>query len=483
MTDGSTNGQAVTAPAFTGSSIDAVANALGTLLARFDGWQNVMTGLGVEGKDTRSAALPLMRELSPQSIEALYEHSGLFACMVDAVPAHGTRRWIRLTINKPDGTADEELVRKTMKRAKELHARFKLFDASRIARLRGGSVIVPLINDGRRPDQPLNILGVRAFTGLEVFSRDEIEPLADMDRTTRQYENPRQYRFVTGGPRDIIDASRLFRFRGIQTTEYRDTQRLGWGLPIAERVWDAVRMFENATEYHEAMFKDIVQGVLTVEGLADMLASDDGNETLIKRLRLMMLVASAFNAVLLDKDEKYERRTLNMSGASDAMRPLMVNASAQSRIPVSILFGQEAGGLSTKDSTGETMWNDNIAEWQENEPTDFLDWLFTLIFADQSGPTKGVIPESWSVEWLPLKEPTDKEEADTEHVRVQDDIALVSENIITPMEARSRMLNDPRCRYELDSSLDVGDKLMRELEPEPEPAPAPGAKPAPRAQP
>jgi phage-related protein (TIGR01555 family) len=455
----------MTSTKFTGESLEALAESLTSVFARMDGWSNVFSGLGIEGKDIGQSSTPKTRELPRGVLETEYEQSGIFARIIDAVPDNGTRRWIRLTVKKSDGTKDTDTARAIMDAMEELGARETFHEVWRVERLEGGSAALPMANDGKKPSEPIDLNRLVSVDGIEILSRWEINPQANMEYSTRAYEYPKAYEVLTGAENNIIDASRVWRFRGIRTTELRDTARMGWGLPVGQRVWDAVRQVETAFQYNEAVFKDLVQGVLTIKGLADMLAADDGNKTLVSRLRLMMLVASAFNAVLLDTDEQYERRTMSLTGLNDGFKPLMAHIAGASGIPLSIIFGQEPSGLSTDDQSGRRMFYDMVASEQRRKLLRPINGLIDLLVHAKKGPTRGVVPASWQVDFLPLEEPTDKQRAETDWLQAQADEKRIQDGVITPQEARRGLLSDPTCRYQLDDMADAEGQQVDQQEP------------------
>lgn len=432
-------------------------------LARHDGWQNIVTNLGIDGKDQRlNAAYRKRRKLINEiEIEDMYQEDPIFARIVDAIPEHATRRWIKIEGSLSGEKVDDSFGRSVLDALSALDAQSQCYELMRLDRLMGGAVMILGVDDNQDPAKPLNMKQIRSVKHLNVLSRFEIFPQGrDNNPMSPNYRQPEYYTFsgvAIGANTNIqrIHYSRVIRLTGIQTTLRSYNMREGWGLPVIERVYDTVRQFGTIYDYTESLFKDLIQGVMTIPGLDDMIASDSGNQLLIKRMQLINLAASAFNMVLLNDNEKYERRVTSFGGIAEVMIRMMDKLCAVAEMPLSILFGQAPTGLSTDDKGGRTTFYDMIANHQRRLLRNPLARIIACVLAAKDGPTKGVMPAKWSFDFLPLTEPTEQETAATELVRVTADEKLIQNAVITPEEARTRLAADPRNPYLLDIDAEV----------------------------
>lgn len=437
---------------------EIIANAMSDM--RQDGWQNVLTNIGVDGKDWRQATKFKRREyLDQNTIESMYEQDAIFARIIDSVPNHATRRWI--SVQAQDGPEDFQA--SVLDHLKKLNARKQFHELLRLERLDGGAAMVIGADDGLPMSEPLNKATIKAVRYLNVVTRYEIFP-GEMDRdpTSPNFREPKYYDFAGGAQTSSrkdnrIHWSRVIRAKGIQVSMRQDASRGGWGLPEAERVWEALRQYGSVYGYTEALFKDLVQGVMTIKGLAEILAHDDSK--IIDRLTLMSLAASAFNAVLLDEGESYERRTIQLGGIPEIMVKTMDKLSAVSEIPVSILFGQAPTGFSVDDSASRTTFYDSIRAKQDDKLRPGLERVIEALLWSKTGPTQGVVPSSWSMEFEPLESPSEQEQATTRKLEADTDVVLIQSGILTEEEARTRLEGDPSSPYRLEPLPEDGEAV------------------------
>lgn len=432
---------------------------------RMDAWENALTQLGIDGRDhTRSTTYSRRCEIGDEQRWALYEEDAIFSHIVDVVPEHATRRGITIQGQGSDGQIDDDFGRSTLDAMDELDWQTVFYEALRLDRLDGGSVILIGADDGQDPSMPINFDRIKSVNYLNALTRYDIFPGPRVDDPkSPEFRQPAYYSFtpgsVIGG--DVVHPSRVIRFSGINASYRSSLNRDGWGLSIAPRIYDAARRWGTIYAYVEALFKDLVQGVYTIKGLAEMLSADDGTQKVMRRLRTMSMTSSAFNAVVLDggsgngDEEKYERRSLSVTGFSDLVLRCMDQLSAVSQIPLSILFGQSPSGLSTDDKSGRTAFYDAIANKQRRLMRPPLMRVIEALVASKKGPTKGKTPDQWDFSFLPLEEPSDKEDADARAVKASTDKIYHEIGVVTPEEIRGALANDPHSPYMIDLSVDI----------------------------
>ncbi len=441
---------------------------------RTDGWQNIATSLGIEGLDHRlEGKWSAHAEASSTELDQLYEQNAYFARIIDAIPFHATRRWIKVT---PTG---EDVDRSTAQAfgteahdfLDSLKARERFGEWLKFERLYGGAVMLPGFDDGQSLDKPLNPEAIKAVTHITVVSKEEVAGLEwDDDPASPTYGQARMIQFL--GSTQRIHISRVFMRHGIVASRRRLRERGGWGASIRERVWDQLRRFGTLFDYIEGLFKDMTQGVITIPGLDQILATEQGEDLIKTRIRLMNYSASVFNAVVINEGETYEKRQITFSGLAEATLRAMDELAGAAEMPQTILFGQSPGGLSTDDKSGMRNFYDSVANVQR---VAFDDPLSAIIDgAMSSGQLKSA--ESYKIEYLPLEEPSDTEVSQTENTRAKTDETLILNDVIKPLEARRRVRNDPKSPYTLDDDEEITNE--RE-DPNTPPEDMPGSAPRP----
>lgn len=468
---------------------------------RTDAWQNLATSLGVEGKDHRlSSKFKRGREIPRQEYEAMYIEDPIFARIVDAVPEHGTRRWIKVTaVDKKDedgGTeVENDFSQDVMDALEDLDAQQKFFELWRLARLDGGAAMVLAADDGQDPEEPLDLSRVKTLSALNVVTRFEIFPTdIDEDITSPTFRQPLFYGFtgkasarsaaleqapkssreqfasgqrtapglahLTGSQR--IHHSRVIRMRGIILSESLDRTQgtalledFNWGTPIIQRVFDDLRQYNTIFSHVEAGFKDMSQGVFGMKNLAELLAVSDSNEKLIKRMTLIGLAASTFNMVLFDPDfESYEKRSAQFSGIDNVLKRFMEKLGGAAEIPLTKLFGMTPAGLSTDDAAGERTFNSSISTKQRRKLRNPINRVVEILLNAKEGPTGGIVPEQWRVQFVPLDEPNETEDSQRRKVDAETDALHLLNGTLELHEVRTRVRNDPDSPYTLDARVD-----------------------------
>lgn len=138
-----------------------------TFVARLDGWLNLITGLGVRGKDKRVSSEAYWNRHDELFFEHLYASDGLATRIVNLLPEEACRKsWSYSGVGKDQSQA-------YLKRLKALNSREKLVEAWKQARKYGGAAILYLSRGSSRMDEPM--LESEEVTGLQVLGRFELQ--------------------------------------------------------------------------------------------------------------------------------------------------------------------------------------------------------------------------------------------------------------------------------------------------------------------
>ena len=509
MTDGNGTSTEYFNPGISIEDLDKSEKAIFDMVHQ-DMWQNIATNLGVQNKDHRiSARYVTGRAISQQEYDAMYREDPTFAKIVDGIPEHGTRKWIKVTAQVDEGdegsdSVDSDFSADVLDALEDLNAQQQVFELWKLARLDGGSAMLIGADDGQTPDKPLDVERIKTVSHLNVVSRHEIFP-SDLieDITSPDFRKPEFYMFTgraglntTVGKQEVgtivrstpmagtirskaledlgaqrIHHTRVIRMRGIVVAEAQGrsahTDREGatdtqfWGTPIVQRVYDDLRQYNSIFSHVEAGFKDLAQGIMGIKNLPELLATVKGNELLMKRMALIALAASSFNMVLFDPDkESYEKRPGGFAGVDKVLLRFMEKLSSAAEIPMTKLFGMAPAGLSTDDESAEKTFNASIANKQKLKLRDPLNRIVEALLNADDGPTDGNVPEKWKVSFIPLDEPNEGEQATTAKTWAETDGLHLLNGTLDEVETRSRLKNDPDQPYTLRAERD---QAMEEL--------------------
>jgi uncharacterized protein len=475
--------------------------------ARADDWANVFTGLGVSGRDKRLAATAIVRDLTWQQSEALYEGDDIAAKIIDDPAREMVRKWIDVNVadgkgkgKSGKGKAIAEGVAKELDR---LAMQGKVFDALRWERAFGGSAIIPLLDDGTTDQSlPVREEAIKGIRGLLVLDCSELHPQKFYDKPTDpKFGEVETYTITQWGSGTAsrvgvrVHETRVLKFPGVQVSKRHAARKNGWGDSVFVRVFNVLSDFGTAWGGTGFLLQDFSQAVFRIRGLSAALES--GNEELIrKRLEAIELGRSIVRAAVLDAGdsdspgdtgEAFERKTTSLAGLPEILDRFMLRMASAADMPVSRLFGQANGGLGSDDKAGSKWWDERIEALQNDKLRDPLTRLVRFILLAKEGPAKGKLPENWSISFRPLRQLDPLTESERRLNLANADAAYANAGVVLPEEiAASRFGGD---KFGEDIVLDraVRDAMAKEDPEEPDdpedepPAPEkkPGAPPRP----
>lgn len=415
-----------------------------SIARRTDSWVNALTGLGTLRDKLMHAQIVPGVKLSVGELESLYNDDDLAKRIVNKVPREATRRGYRLEL---EGTTDEdsaEVTREVNDAMNLLEAVPKLREAWIWGRLYSAGAVFVGANDGQQPDQPLDEKRIRSIDFLNVLKRPQLTIRKRWDDITKpEYGRPELYEVnqtqTLGGALQpsgvLIHASRLIMFNGALTARTHGESLEGWDDSVLQDVVAALRQAQTAWQSVAHLIADASQGVLKVANLVDLIAAD-GQEALRTRITMMDLARSVCRSILIDADrESFERVSTSFAGLPEMMDRMMMRVAAAAEMPVTILFGRSPAGLNATGESDIRGWYDVVADAQNDVLKPRLERLLRLVMSSLDGATRGKVPERWTVEFNPLWQPTELEQATVLKMKADTHVALVTAEIEMQAEA------------------------------------------------
>lgn len=311
-----------------------------------DSLLNLTTGLGVLGTDKAVAGSYYYRpRLTQTTIRALYDQSWLGKRAVDLHADAATSAW-RTWQGSP---AVVEVLEQTEKR---LQLQQKLCHALRLARRDGGSVLL-IGTAGGNPAEPLDA-GTIAQGGLRfvhVFSRTQISCGEIIrDPWSPWFGMPTEFRlFAANGQGLTIHPSRCIIFTGPGADPYERGEP--WGQSVLETVHDAIRDIEATLQAVQALVQELRVDVVSIPNLTTLAMDPDNRKKLVARFGLAASLKSIRNVLLMDGQERWNTKQLNLTGIPELIDRLMIVCAGALQIPATLLWGRAPAG---ENSTGES---------------------------------------------------------------------------------------------------------------------------------
>lgn len=276
----------------------------------------------------------------------------------------------------------------------------------------------------------------------------------------------------TGALIFFVHESRLLVFPGKAVSARARVQMRGWGDGVFVRVNEVLYQFGQTWGGIANLMTDWSQGVLQVDGLAEMLTGGDGgddmpgggngnagDEVIAQRLRAVNISRSLARMLIIDKDEDFKRETASLTGIAEVLEQFALRLSAAVGIPVSMLFGQVKGGLGDAGNSDKQTFYDQVAGKQRSGMKKQLMRYYHLRFLAKDSPTNGVEPERWDIEFNPLYQPTEKEVAETRKLVAETDQIYIANQVLTPEEVAASAYGG--ARWSMERTIDVeGRKTM-----------------------
>lgn len=417
---------------------------------RADGYVNLLNKYGTS-QDNSEAYTYEREPLVPDfQLTQLYEGNGLFAKVIDTPAEEALKHGFDLGLNDPD---IETFVEDALD---DLDWEQKAATAIKWARLYGGSIIVMLIDDGGGLEQPLNWQNIRSIDELRVYERAVLQPdysslytydngAARGNRTSR-FGKPEFYDVLSVYGSFRVHESRCLVFpNGVLPERVTNPVYQLWGIPEYIRIKKAL---QDATVAHSDALKLLqrsVQAIYSMKNLASLLATDDGENQVLKRLQLIDMARGLLNSIAIDSEgENYDFKTFQFNGVSDVIDATCNMLSALTNIPQTILFGRSPAGMNATGKSDLENWYNSVERIQKLMLRRNLRDLLDVVF--RAGVASGEISEEpkYRLTFKPLwslddteQATVDKTKADTAYVKAQTAQLYVDMQALDPSEVRA----------------------------------------------
>jgi len=470
---------------------------------RSDGWQNVLTGIGIANRDKRLGTTFSSDVLSQTDLEEMWEGDDMAARIIETLPDEMLRQGFEVKIQsqensvvqgetydafqgsqtpstslmsspppKPSPKPIERKGEDARLQAEALQGKFedlgledKLWDALCHERAFGGAGILVGADDGSTDlRKPLNLDAIKTIRFLTVLSAFELQPVTYYgDPLSPKYGEVEVYRIQTNtyyaSEKSVslqsyeVHESRFLIFGGIRTSRRKRQENIaqGWGSSVLVRCNRILSDFHMSWSSAAILLSDFAQAIIKIKDLAELIATDR-DDVVIKRAQLIDLMRSTARAVLIDSDEDFERKATPMTGLPEMLIQMCKRLAAAADMPVMLLMGDDPSGLNATGDNSVRFFYDRVKARVNKRLKPQIERLVKLCLLSKDGPTKGIEPENWSVCFKPLWQATDLEQSTIRKTQADTDKIYIDSGVVTPEEiAQSRFGGDS---YATDTQLD-----------------------------
>lgn len=375
--------------------------------AHVDGLVNVVSGLGTERTKRHHNQFQYANLTSWQQLDAAFQSNWLARQIVEVPAEDMTREWRDLKCQDADEIRIEE---------DRLQVSTKVSDALCWARLFGGGGVLMLT--GQDLEKPLDLNRIRKgdLQRLIVFDRYEMQAavLNTWNVLAENYLMPEFYTITNGAQR--IHWSHFARFNGARLPRRQMAVTQGWGDSELRKCLDDIMDMVASKDGIAELMQEANVDVIKREGLSDELGSDE-DESIINRYTQFGMMKSIVKLALLDGDETYDRKTLDLGGVAPILQEFRTWISGAADIPVTRLFGTSATGLNATGEGDETNYFNSIRSKQLTQLDPGMRTMDEVLVRS----ALGYWPDDFNYVWNPLKQMNEVQLAQAGKVRAETD--------------------------------------------------------------
>lgn len=423
---------------------------------RADGYVNLMNKYGTKQDNSEEYQFEREPIIPDLQLTSLYEGNGLFAKIIDAPAEEALKHGFDLNLKNDD------LDTFIADALDELEWEEKAATAIKWARLYGGAIIVMLIDDGRGLEEPVDWENIRSIDELRVYERALIQPdysslyvqdfgVKGKRHQSSKFGQPEFYYVSSVFGSFTVHESRCLVFRnGVLPEQTNNTTYRIWGMPEYVRIRRAMRECTTAHTDATKLLERSVQAVYAVKNLSQLLATDEGDKQVLKRLQLIDQARNFLNSIAIDSDgESYEFKAATFTGVKDVIDSTCNMLSALTNIPQTILFGRSPAGMSATGDSDLENWYNYVERIQKLMLKKNLRELVEVIFRAGIASSEVEATPDFKLVFNPLWSLSETEQATVEQtraataqVKAQTAQMYVDMQVLDPSEVRRSLASD-----------------------------------------
>lgn len=401
-----------------------------------DSLRSLVAGLGDPFRDKLAGAYYGYQILTDEELANIYRSNWLGRKIIE-VPAMDAVRKGR------DWQAEGDQIEAIEAEEARLGYWSKLLQAKTMARLWGGAAIYIGTKDVDL-SEPLDFERMKkgGITYLTVVSRRDVTAGEVEQDVLSEFHGLPKYFEVTGSSSTAmvrIHPSRLAVFIGAPTGDSLLPMgaTYGWGDSILAHVYSAMRNADATAANIASLVFEANVDVFRIPDFMLSLADPEYRARILERFNLAATAKGNNKALLLDKDEEYDRKQIAFATLPEVMQSFLQMAAGAADIPVTRLLGQSPAGMSATGESDMLNYYDRISSIQSLEMTPALYRLDECLIRSALGSRPDEIFYSWS----PLKQMTEKELAEIGKMNADTAAVLVNTGLFTAEELRTVVAN------------------------------------------
>lgn len=307
-----------------------------------DGLENVVSGMGTEKDSATYTRWSFSnRNADYRQLMNRYREDWVSQKVCQVVPQDMTRTWRKID------TEEGRLADKKM----NLRGLFR--QAYQWARLYGTSFILLDIKGTGALDKPLRLDNLKkgCVRSLKVIDRSRMFAAGGicLDALSPHYGLP-EYYTLAGNP-GMIHHSRFLRFEGTELPLYEFQRNQWYSDSVLIPLIPTIDQFYTTAASAAQLAEEATIDVVSVAGLQSLLTNPAGEKAVLKRFQLMKMAKSIYNVLILDDSEKYDTKSIALSGVKDLIWEYLKIVAAAVGIPATRFLSASPDGM---NATGQS---------------------------------------------------------------------------------------------------------------------------------
>lgn len=395
-----------------------------------DSLRSVVSGLGDPMRDKMALTTYGFQMLDEVQIANIYRSNWMGRKAVD-IPALDAVRKGR------DWQAQQDQIELIEAEQNRLGFWKKLLEVLIKARLWGGAALYIGTgdNDLASPLAPERIKkgGVRYLTVLG--RRDLAAGEIDQDVMSEFYGKPAYYEVTGANSLVRIHPSRFSIFVGAAQADafLNGGINQGWGDSVLEAMYAAMKNADATAANIASLVFEANVDVFRIPDFMASLADPTYSQRLLDRFMLAATAKGINRALILDKDEEYDRKTISFATLPDVMQQFIQQFCGAADIPMTRFLGTAPSGLGSNGDHSMANYHDRIASTQSLEITPALYRLDECLIRSALGSR----PPEIFYTWAPLEQMSEKEQAEIGKMNAETAEILGRTGVFTREELRT----------------------------------------------
>jgi len=328
-------------------------------------------------------------------------------------------------------------------------------EAKTLARLYGGAAIIIVEKTAfteKEIKQASEIISLNVVDGYELApsSYDE-DPTSERYGQVDVWEYTPNMKGFSAEQGQLLHYSRVIPFFGdyIPKRANRSGADLSypWCQSVLQSCWEAIRDYKVIDDAVVELAQAIGIKTLSIDGIIELLQSEDGKALLETRAGLVNNKLSAHRTLLIDSNERLDFYSPNLSNIEKIINHGVDQLCGSINMPRQRFFTQQLGTLAGAEETTKAYYD--MLHDIRNDIKPLIDSILWRIAA-----YTGVSKFQWKLE--DLSKPDEKTEAETRKIQSEVDTAYYNIGVLSPEEIRnSRFEGGYSSDTEIDNTADL----------------------------